>query len=154
VQAFDREYPFGYEQTAMRAHFGSLSSDRKSTIIERYKHIRSNVGSKTYTCAKKSKKVAEGGEVVDLCGQASCPGSKITLFPEFGKETCPAGPVVLHEAVHNAGACDDMDKGGNYPPANAENNAYSYEYFALDVAAGYKTPELGKRKPTAPKVKD
>ena len=89
----------------------------------------------------------------DLCGQAACPGSNITLFPIFGKETCPAGPVMLHEAIHNAGACDDIDKGKSYPPAHSENNAYSYEYFALDVSGGYKTPDLGKRRPTVPKVK-
>jgi len=151
VQALEREYAYGYEETAMRKHFGSLGSDQKSTIIERYKQIQSNLGSKTYTCAKEGKKTREGSGVVDLCGMALCPGSKITLFPDFGKETCPAGPVLLHEAAHNAGACDDINKGGSYPPANPENNAYSYEYFALDVVAGYKTPELGKRNPKAPK---
>lgn len=154
VQAFEREYPLTIESTAMTAHFGSLGNDQKSTIVERYKHVLSNLGSKTYTCAKDNKKVKEGDQVVDLCGQASCPGNNITLFPDFGKETCPAGPVMLHEAVHNAGACDDINKGKRYPPSSSEDNAYSYEYFALDVTAGYKTPELGKRKPTVPKVKD
>ena len=154
VQAFEREYPLTHEEAARRAHFGSLGSDQKSTIIERYKHVLSNLGGKTYTCVKDNKKVKEGDEVVDTCGQAACPGNNITLFPVFGKETCPAGPVMLHEAVHNAGACDDINKGNSYPPSSSENNAYSYEYFALDVTAGYKTPELGKRKPLVPKVKD
>lgn len=142
----------GLASSAMKAHFGKPGSDRKSMIIERYKHVQANVGSKTYTCAKKGKKVKVGKEVVDLCGQAPCPGSEIVLFPDFGKATCPAGPVILHEAAHNAGACDDIDKGRSYPPASAENNAYSYEYFAKDVAGGYKLPELGTRKPEAPKV--
>jgi hypothetical protein len=154
VQAFEREFPLSYELSAMREHFGSIGSDQKSTIIERYKHIQDNVGSKIYTCAKKGKKVKSGKEVVDLCGQAPCPGNEITLFPDFGKAVCPAGPVILHEAAHNAGACDDIDKGKSYPPASAEDNAYSYEYFALAVAGGYKTPELGKRKPTAPQIRD
>jgi Domain of unknown function (DUF4157) len=154
VQAFEREYPLTHEEAARRAHFGSLASDQKSTIIERYKQVLSNLGGKTYTCVKDNKKVKEGDEVVDTCGQAACPGNNITLFPVFGKETCPAGPVMLHEAVHNAGACDDINKGNSYPPSSSENNAYSYEYFALDVTAGYKTPELGKRKPSVPKVKD
>ena len=154
VQAFEREYPLTHEEAARRAHFGSLGSDQKSTIIERYKQVLSNLGGKTYTCVKDNKKVKEGDEVVDTCGQAACPGNNITLFPVFGKETCPAGPVMLHEAVHNAGACDDINKGNSYPPSSSENNAYSYEYFALDVTAGYKTPELGKRKPSVPKVKD
>jgi hypothetical protein len=151
VQAFEREYPLSYESAAMKAHFGSLGSDQKSTIIERYKKVLSSLGSKTYTCAKDNKEVKAGDQVVDLCGQASCPGNKITLFPVFGSKTCPAGPVMLHEAVHNEGGCDDINKGRGYPPSSSENNAYSYEYFALDVTAGYKTPEPGKRKPTVPK---
>ena len=153
VNALEREYPLTYEDAAMRANFGSLASDQKSTIIERYKHVMTTLTGKTYTCAKDDKKTNEGNNVVDICGQAACPGSNITLFPIFGKETCPAGPVMLHEALHNAGACDDINKGNRYPPANSENNAYSYEYFALDVTGGYKTPELGKRKPSVPKVK-
>jgi hypothetical protein len=153
VKALEREYPLTYEDAAMRANFGSLASDQKSTVIERYKHVMTNLSGKTFTCAKDDKKTNEGNNVADLCGQAACPGSNITLFPIFGKETCPAGPVMLHEALHNAGACDDFNKGNRYPPANSENNAYSYEYFALDVTGGYKTPDLGKRKPTVPKVK-
>lgn len=151
VQAFEREYPLSYESAAMTAHFGSIGSDQKSKIVERYKHVIANLNSKTYTCAKDNKKVREGAEVVDICGQAMCPGSTITLFPVFGSETCPAGPVLLHEAIHNAGACDDINKGGSYPPSSSEDNAYSYEYFALDVTAGYKSPDLKKRNPTAPK---
>lgn len=151
VQAFEREYPLSYESAAMTAHFGTIGSDQKSKIVERYKHVLANLGSKTYTCAKDNKRVREGNEVVDVCGQAMCPGSTITLFPVFGSETCPAGPVLLHEAIHNAGGCDDINKGGNYPPSSSEDNAYSYEYFALDVTAGYKAPELKKRNPTAPK---
>lgn len=155
VQAFEREYPMSYEMTAMKGHFGSLRSNQKSTIIERYKHIQANLGNKTYNCVKKAKRVRKGKEIVDLCGQAACPGSKIILYPDFGKETCPAGPALLHEAAHNAGACADIDKNGHYPPASAENNAYSYEYFALDVAGGYKAPsEPKKHKPTAPKIND
>jgi hypothetical protein len=153
VQAFEREYPLSYESAAMAAHFGSLGSDQKGKIVERYKHVIANLGTKTYTCAKDNKKVREGTDVVDTCGQATCPGSSITVFPAFGNETCPAGPVMLHEAIHNAGACDDINKGNSYPPSSSEDNAYSYEYFALDVTSGYKAPELGKRKPTVPKVR-
>ena len=151
VQAFERDYPYGYEQTAMTANFGSLGSDQKSKIIDRYKHVLSHLDGKTYTCAKTKKTVKEGNTVVDFCAEALCPGNAITIFPDFGKETCPAGPVMLHEAIHNAAACDDVNKGAKYPPSSSEDNAYSYEYFALDVAAGYKTPELKKRQPTVPK---
>ncbi|MBX3330922.1 MAG: DUF4157 domain-containing protein [Nitrospira sp.] len=154
LYAFERDYQETHEVSAMKAHFGSLVSDQKTTIVERYKHVIANMGTKTYTCAKESKKVAEGNEVVDICGQAAFPGSTITLFPPFGNEVCPAGPVMLHEAIHNAGAGDDIKKGSrNYPPSRSEDNAYSYEFFAMDVMAGFKTPELGKRKPTAPKIK-
>ncbi len=99
----------------MKAHFGSLGSDQKATIIER----------------------------------------AITVFPDFGKEVCLAGPVILHEAAHSAGACDDINKGKSYPPASAENNAYSCEYFASDVVAGYRaTTELKAPKLKAPEIKD
>lgn len=153
VRAFEREYPLTHESAAMTAHFGRIGSDQKSVIIDRYKHVIANLGNKTYTCARNNKRVRAGNEVVDTCGQAACPGSAIILFPAFGSETCPAGPVMLHEAIHNAGACDDINKGGRYPPSSSEDNAYSYEYFALDVTAERKTPELGKRKPTVPKVR-
>ncbi len=154
IRALERDYPFTNEVSAMKAHFGSLGSDQKATIIERYKNVRSNLNGKNYTCAKDNKKVKEGNEVVDICGRAACPGNNITLFPVFGSETCPAGPVLLHEAVHNAGACDDIKKGSkDYPPSTSEDNAYSYENFVLALAAGEKEPELKKRQPSAPKAK-
>jgi hypothetical protein len=154
VYAFEREYPLTTESAAMSAHFGKIGSDQKAKIIERYKHVIANLGGKTYTCAKDNKKVTEGNELVDTCGQAACPGNAITVYPAFGSETCPAGPVMLHEAIHNAGACDDIKPGGaKYPPSSSEDNAYSYENFALDITAGPKAPELGKRRPTVPKVK-
>ena len=152
IIAFEREFPLTNERKAMDANFGNLSSGQNATIIQRYKHIRDNLETKTYTCAQKGKKVKEGKKTVDLCGEARCPGSEIKLFPDFGKEVCPAGAVTLHEAAHNAGACGDIDKGKGYPPGNAEDNAYSYEYFASAVAAGYKEPELSKHKPKAPEL--
>jgi hypothetical protein len=155
VHAFEREYPLTSEAAAMRSHFGPLGSDQKATIVARYKQAIATLRTKTYTCASTNKRVTEGNDVVDTCGQAACPGSAITLYPVFGSETCPPGPVMLHEAMHNAGACNDINKGhAQYPPSSSEDNAYSYEYFALDVTAGYKTPELGKRRPSVPKVKD
>ena len=64
VKAFEREYPLTYEDAASRAHFGSLASDQKSTIVERYKHVLSSLSTKTYTCATDNKKVKEGEGVV------------------------------------------------------------------------------------------
>jgi hypothetical protein len=150
VTALEREYPLSYEDTAMRANFGSIGSDQKSKILERYKHVLSHLGGKTYKCSATNKTATEGNHVVDICGEAACPGDKITIFPDFGKDTCPAGPVLLHEALHNTGACDDINKGANYPPSSPEDNPYCYEYFAVDLTAGYKTPELKKREPKAP----
>jgi hypothetical protein len=155
VRAFEREYILPSESSARDAHFGKkLGTDQKATILDRYKHVHTNLENKMYSCDRKGKKVKEGKGVVDVCAQAECPGNKITLFPDFGKETCPAGPVLLHEAIHNAGGCDDVNKGESYPPSSSEDNAYSYEYFALEVATESKTPELGTHTPSKPKVKD
>jgi len=151
VQALVRDFPLSYEMSALRANFGSLSSDQQSTITTRYKNIAASLATKAYKCATTGKKSREGGKVFDFCGEAYCPGREITLFPDFGKAQCPADAVVLHEAAHNAGACSDIDKGRNYPPAHAENNAYSYERFATDVWAGYRAPpELKKRESSVP----
>ncbi len=152
IAAFEREIPLSYEAKAMRAHFGSIGRDQQSTILERYKHVLDNLDKKTYLCPDRAKKTRSGNRVVDLCGEAACPGSEIHLFPDFGKEVCPAGPVLLHEALHNAGACDDIDRGQNYPPRSPENNPYCYEYFALEVSGGYKEPDLPKHTPKAPRL--
>lgn len=153
--AFERDYPETHEVAATKAHFGTLVGDQKATIIQRYKHVIANIGAKTYMCPKENRRVTVENEVVDICGQATCPGNTIVLPPVFGNATCPAGPVMLHEAIHNAGACDDIRKGtADYPPSRSEDNAYSYEHFAMDVMAGFQAPELGKRKPKTPKVKD
>jgi Domain of unknown function (DUF4157) len=153
VEALQRDIPLSYESRAMTAHFGRLGSDQTSTIIKRYQDVIANLASTIFTCVGHEKRVREGHHVVDLCGEARCPGNSIFLFPDFGKATCPADAVLLHEAVHNTGACGDIDKNSrHYPPSNAEDNAYSYEYFARDVTAGYKEePGLGPHKSTTPK---
>ena len=152
VVALERDFPMSYEITAMTAHFGSMGTDQKNTIIARYKEVQAKLEGKTYTCAAKGKTVKEGKTVVDLCGEGLCPGEKITIYPDFGKESCPAGPVMLHEALHNTGACLDVDTGKGYPPSSPEDNPYSYEHFAVDVASGGKPPpELKKRDAHAPR---
>jgi hypothetical protein len=126
-----------YEIAAIRSNFGSISEEQKATIISRYKRIRSTLDSKTIECLSECE-----GKKSDNCAVAKCPGNKISLCPLFGGPKCNSGPVILHEAAHNAGACGDIDKDGDYPPRNAENNAYSYEYFALDVAEGPPKPKI------------
>jgi hypothetical protein len=144
IAAFEREYPLTFESTAMDANFGkSLTRDQKNTIIERYKHIRDNLQTKTYTCSQQPNKKNQKKR----CAEGACPGHDITIFPIFGTEVCrDRAAILLHEASHNAGACDDVDVGANYPPAQSENNAYSYEHFASDVAGGGKEgPSLSKQ---------
>lgn len=47
---------------------------------------------------------------------------------------------------------DVKDKG--YPTLHPEDNAYSHDHYAVDIAAGTKAPDtLKKRDPKAPKAK-
>lgn len=73
----------------------------------------------------------------DQLEQGKAPATSLSLNPTL------ASLEMLHEAIHNPAACDDINKGASYPPSSPGDNAYS-EYFALDVAAGYKTTELKK----------
>ncbi len=123
---------------ALTTHFGNVSDKTKAVIVERYKHIRDNLVGKTYTCAATRKTKRTGQTSVDLCGEASCPGTTVTVFPTFGSKGCPAGQTLLHESAHSAGACADVLSGKGYPPAKAENNAWSYENFAVDALKGFK----------------
>jgi hypothetical protein len=86
-----------------------------------------------------------------LCGLAPVPGNTIILCPAFfysarnaGKKNknnnsgtnsslpCHPAATIIHEAAHNDGAGGDIPPGSNaYPPQNAEDNAYSYEMFAV-----------------------
>ena len=94
------------------------------------------------------------GQLLDpthICGMGQCPGNTIVLCPDFfssvKKENeskkknkkpraplnlpCPPAATIIHEAAHNDGACGDIEPvPPNYPPPNAENNAYSYEMYA------------------------
>jgi len=58
----------------------------------------------------------------------------------------------LHEAAHNAGASKDIDIDEKYPPKNAEKNAYSYEYFAVDLRKGPPEVKLPPRKEVEIKI--
>ncbi|HET9370908.1 MAG TPA: hypothetical protein VFO19_11695 [Vicinamibacterales bacterium] len=152
IVAVERDYPLTYESSAMSAHFGHLDRTQRTTVIDRYRQIQNGVGAAAYTCAARSRTVTEGTTRVDLCGEAHCPGSRIKVFPNLGTAECPAALVLLHEAAHNTGACDDVNAGGaGYPPSASEDNAYSYENFAAALTGGYKTPSLKKRTPKGPR---
>jgi hypothetical protein len=110
-----------------------------------YDRMFSNLDHTIFRCDLCDDKWQPTGEtspdVTHDCARAPCPGSEIILCPSFGKAGCPGGPTILHEAAHNAGACDDIQQGSaNYPPGNAENNAYSYENFAVEFDSGLKKP--------------
>jgi len=154
--ALNREFPMSWEGTAMNKHFGSLPSSDLDIVKDRFKRAQGEAASKIYTCAPKDVKASEGGKILDPCAEAECPGNKITVYPQFGSETCKdAGAILLHEVIHNLGGCGDTDvKDKSYPTLHPEDNAYSYEHYAVDVAAGPKAPDtLKKRDPKAPKAK-
>lgn len=153
--ALNRDFPMSWEGIAMDKHFGRLPSSDLDIVKERFKRAQSEAASKIYTCAPKDVKSAEGGKILDPCAEAECPGNKITIYPQFGSETCKdAGAILLHEVIHNLGGCGDTDvKDKGYPTLHPEDNAYSYEHYAVDVAAGPKAPDaLKKRDPKAPKA--
>ena len=133
------------EKGALDKNFGSPSSEQKKTILKRFKHISTTLDSKEIEC---NNECPQRNRTL-LCAQGEISGNKIIICPRFGSEGCIPGPTILHEAAHNAGAANDIDKGSSYPPADAENNAYSYEYFILDALKGPAPIDL-EGKPDAP----
>ena len=132
LSVLNKMIPLSYEEKAITSNFGRISSKQKDSIISRYKHIESNLDSKEIKCVQKCKKKSG----FNLCAQGVTPGNKIFICPNFGTKGCEPESTILHESAHNAGAKDDIDKSDKYPPKNAENNAYSYEYFVIDVKKG------------------
>ena len=154
LAALNRDYPMSWEGAAMNRHFGRLPTDALDIVKDRFKRAKAQAAGASYTCAKRDVKKRDGGKILDPCAEAECPGSKITLYPQFGSETCKdTGAILLHEVIHNLGGCGDTDlKDNGYPSLHPEDNAYSYEHYAVDVAAGAKPPDaLKKRDPRAPK---
>jgi hypothetical protein len=142
LKALKRDIPMSWEEKAFKGHFGSVSGDQKKTIISRFENIQATLGMKEIVCTPKCK--GKGG--TDLCAWAETPGSRIFISPNFGTASCDPGQTILHEASHNAGAKKDVDKDGGYPPKDSEKNAYSYEYFPVDVAKGPPKVELPPKK--------
>lgn len=139
--ALKRDIPMTYENKALRENFGPLDSDARRTVVSRYENIQATLENKEIECKSKCPKKG-----TDLCAQAEIPGKKIFICPNFGTTGCAPGPTMLHEAAHNAGAKDDVDKGDKYPPKNAENNAYAYEYFPQDLRKGPPEVKLRPKK--------
>lgn len=80
----------------------------------------------------KEKRETTGVGVPHIYSHASCLGKEIILCPPFRSKSCPPVLTILHEAAHNVGACNEIDRGKG-PPKNAYNNAYSYENFAVEL---------------------
>lgn len=131
-------------RTALRNNFGDVTDTQKSTIIERFANINNTLDSKEITCVNKKKK----DKKTTICAESPINSNDISLYLDFWKDTCGSkGEMMLHEAAHNAGAKDDIHKDEGYPPPkNAEDNAYSYHYFAVDVRKGPPRIRLGAPK--------
>jgi hypothetical protein len=140
--ALQREYPLTKTVRALKANFGGVNSTQQKRIVEVYEHVQANLGSKSFECVDKCKKVRKKA----LCAQGDISGNRIIICPDFGTKGCPPDFTMLHEAVHNAGVKNDVDEGGGYPPADAEDNAYSYEYFVRDLLAKEAEVKLPPKK--------
>ena len=137
--ALERLVPPLGTDTALTANFGP-DADRAS-IRSRFADIGTvldGLDADKVTC----KKTCKDKKGADFCAEGTVGGPGIFLCSAFTGAGCPAGPVMLHEAAHNTGAGGDFDRrGGKYSPKNPEENAYSYEYFALDLDAAIRKSE-------------
>lgn len=134
-------------QTALKNHFGDVTDKQKTTITERYASIHDTLDSKKITCVDREKKEKKKA----ICAEAPIHSQKISIFLHFWRDACGSkGEMMLHEAAHNAGAKDDIHLDEGYPPkAHAEDNAYSYQFFAVDVRKG--PPRVRLEDPKVPK---
>jgi hypothetical protein len=134
-------------QTALKTHFGDVTDKQKTTITERYANMNDTLDSKKITCVNRKKTDKKKA----ICAEAPVNSNDISIFLHFWNDGCGSkGEMILHEAAHNAGAKDDIHKDEGYPPTkNPEDNAYSYQYFALDVQKG--PPRVRLNAPKVPK---
>ncbi len=139
LEAIEKEHV----QKALKDNFGDVTDKQKTTISERYANMNDTLGSKKITCVNKEKKEKKKS----ICAEAPINSEKIVIFLHFWRDGCGSkGEMLLHEAAHNAGAKDDIHSDEGYPPANAEDNAYSYQLFAVDVKKGPPRVRLGDPK--------
>jgi hypothetical protein len=141
LTALDRPRLLSFERSAFDRHFGAGAESHRSLITERYRHIKDNLDIKVFVCKRKCPE-----KKGHLCAQAAGSGNTIFICPAFGSAGCPPAITILHEAAHNAGATGEVDRDGAYPPANAEDNTYSYEHFAEDLLKGSPVIELRPKK--------
>lgn len=129
-------------RSVAESHFGHPLDDSALQLVAgRYRQIENTLNLKTYSCrlCARSNLEEEGFSINPdhrLCALGGCPGHDIIICQQFGEPDCPPGPVIIHESAHNAGACRDITRRpGKYPPSPDDgiDNAYSYEYFAVEV---------------------
>jgi Domain of unknown function (DUF4157)/Lysine-specific metallo-endopeptidase len=134
------------KKQALIRHFGPTAEDQKQAIITRYTNIINSLSQKEITCANSCEK-RKGLDTLCAIGYENT--NRIKVCPDYWTAGfCKTYSTLLHEAVHNDGGLVDVkmtDPG--YPPVNAKDNAYSYEYFAVDFEKpkeeAYK--DLGKK---------
>jgi hypothetical protein len=134
------------KKQALIRHFGPTAADEKQAIITRYTNIINSLSQKEITCANSCEK-RKGLDTLCAIGYENT--NRIKVCPDYWTAGfCKTYSTLLHEAVHNDGGLVDVkmtDPG--YPPVNAKDNAYSYEYFAVDFEKpkeeAYK--DLGKK---------
>lgn len=129
---------------ALKKHFGDVTSGQEEAIRGRYERIRDALAGRVTVCLdhciRSTKHKIE-------CARGQISGNLIQICPDFGGKACDPGVTMLHEAVHNDGARGDIDTDGDYPPKkNPEDNAYSYENFALGIRKGPQEFKLRPKK--------
>jgi hypothetical protein len=130
-----------FQRASLEHNFGPAGELHRTLIAGRYRYIKETLEAKLFVCKPQCPE-----KTGSLCAQAAGNGNTIFICPAFGSAGCPPAITILHEAAHNAGATADVDKDGAYPPANAEDNTYSYEHFAEDLLKGSPAIELRPKK--------
>ena len=141
LKKLDGLSPFAF--SAERHNFGELNSAARDTVVERFGKVSGALDAAVIACKKTCPKSKHTFE----CGEGRLGGHDIFICPKFGDAGCDPSETMLHEAIHNTGADGDIDTGKGYPPKNAQDNAYSYEHYAVDVTKPPPEPPSLKKLP-------
>jgi hypothetical protein len=137
LEALDRPLLLSFQRTALRRNFGPAGDSHRDVITDRYRQIKESLSAEELICKTKCLEIKDhlsdralgGGKTIYFCATLGSPGRRPAI-------------TILHEAARNAGATGEIDKDGPYPPANAEDNAYSYEHFVEDLKKNLPMIEL------------
>jgi len=125
------------ETAAFANNFGAPTPTQTNTILRRFATISRRLGNESlFICNTAGSFYCSQ----NWCAYTPCPspGGYTHLCPPTFQTPLPCAEpdvdrMMLHEAAHAAGACNDVYPGAGYPPANAHNNAPSYAGFAYEV---------------------